>query len=58
MSNYPKVEIPSYPALIEATFQALIQLGGSGKNDEINLKAIEIMQISDGILDVIHINTN
>lgn len=29
-------EVPNYPDLIEATFEALHALGGSGKNDEIN----------------------
>ena len=31
-----KNQVPNYDKLIEATFSALKNLGGSGKNDEIN----------------------
>lgn len=51
-------EVPSYPDLIEATFSALHALGGSGKNDEINKKAIEILQLSDDVLENMHTDTN
>ncbi|MFL1706840.1 restriction endonuclease [Campylobacter sp. MOP7] len=51
-------DMPNYPDLIEATFSALHELGGSGKNDEINKKAIEILELSDRVLDVMHTNTN
>lgn len=51
-------DMPNYPDLIEATFSALHELGGSGKNDEINKKAIEILELSDSVLDVMHTNTN
>ncbi len=53
-----KKDIPSYPLLIEATYDALKQLGGSGKNDEINQKAIEILKLTNDILDIMHIDTN
>lgn len=51
-------EVPKYPDLIEATFSALHALGGSGKNDEINKKAVEILQLSDDVLEIMHTNTN
>ena len=38
--------VPGYAALIEATFQALKELGGSGKNNEINEKAAELLGLS------------
>lgn len=53
-----KKDIPSYPLLIEATYDALKQLGGSGKNDEINQKAIEILKLTNDILDIMHTDTN
>ncbi len=39
------MNIPNYATLIEATFTALKMLGGSGKNDEINLKVAEILHL-------------
>lgn len=53
-----KNDVPNYPMLIEATFVALRALGGSGKNDEINRKAAEILNLSDDILEIMHANTN
>ena len=38
--------------------QALQELGGSGSNDEINDKVIEILKISEDLLSVMHKNTN
>lgn len=51
-------DIPSYPLLIEATYNALKQLGGSGKNDEIYQKSVEILNLSDDVLNLIHTDTN
>lgn len=48
--------IPSYAQLIEATFQALKELGGSGKNNEINEKVAEIMNLPEEILSVPHLD--
>lgn len=50
--------IPEYSQLIEATFLALKQLGGSGKNTEINDKASEILCLSDEVLSVPHLNSS
>ena len=35
--------VPGYADLISATFRALKDLGGSGKNNEINEKAAELL---------------
>lgn len=53
-----KNDIPSYPSLIEATYKALKILGGSGKNDEINQKATEILNLPDETLEIMHTDTN
>ncbi len=50
----PQNDVPNYPDLIEATFSALHELGGSGKNDEINKKATEILNLSDNVLEIMH----
>lgn len=53
-----KIIIPNYAQLIEYTFIALKELGGSGKNTEINDKVAEIMQLSDDVLSVPHLNSS
>ena len=53
-----KQRVPGYAQLIEATFLALKELGGSGKNNEINAKAIEIIGISDAVLAIPHLNSS
>lgn len=53
-----KQHVPGYAPLIEATFLALKELGGSGKNNEINAKAVEIIGISDDVLAVPHLNSS
>lgn len=50
-------QMPTYAQLVEATFIALRELGGSGKNDEINSKAIIILKVSDEVLDIPHLNS-
>lgn len=50
-----KSKVPNYGELITATYTALRALGGSGKNDEINRKATEILELSDEILEVPHL---
>ncbi len=51
-------EIPNYATLIEATFSALKLLGGSGKNDEINSKVAEILELSNEVQDIPHLNSS
>lgn len=50
--------IPGYAKLIEATYLALRELGGSGKNKEINEKAAEILKLDDNVLDIPHMNSS
>ena len=51
--------VPNYSQLIEVTYLALKELGGSGKNNEINEKAAQLMDLSDEILSIPHLgNTN
>ena len=46
--------VPRYTQLIEPTFQALKELGGSGKNDEILDQIIADLNITDDIADIQH----
>lgn len=48
--------VPKYGDLITATYAALKILGGSGKNEEIEEKASEVLSISDEILEIPHLN--
>ena len=50
--------IPNYATLIEATFSALKILGGSGKNDEINSKVAEILELSNEVQDIPNLNSS
>lgn len=54
MKNNKLTQVPGYAELIEATFLAMKQLGGSGHNDEINKKVYEILDVPDNILEIIH----
>lgn len=54
MKNNKLAQVPGYAELIEATFLAMKQLGGSGHNDEINKKVYEILDVPDSILEIIH----
>lgn len=49
--------LPGYPTLIEATFHALKELGGSGKNNEINERAVQLLNLSDEVLAVPHLGS-
>lgn len=49
------IVIPTYAQLIENTFIALKELGGSGKNTEINDKVAQLMNLPDDVLDVPHL---
>ena len=46
--------VPNYVTLIEATYTALKQLGGSGRNDEINKAVYAILNVSDEVLEILH----
>lgn len=47
-------KVPTFDELINPLFKALKQLGGSGSNDEIYEKVIELENFSDEILSVMH----
>ncbi|MPM61065.1 hypothetical protein SDC9_107919 [bioreactor metagenome] len=49
---------PKYGKLITVTFKALKELGGSGKNDEINEKAAELLDLPDEVLEFPHLNSS
>lgn len=51
-TDYSK--IPDYAKLVEVTYTALKLLGGSGKNNEINDKAAEILNLSDDVCSISH----
>lgn len=51
-------KIPEYSKLVEATFAALKVLDNSGKNNEINEKAIEILDLSDDVCSIPHLNSS
>ncbi|MFP5043108.1 restriction endonuclease [Parasediminibacterium sp. JCM 36343] len=53
MAEFPKREYFFKPVM-----QAIQVLGGSGSNDEINNKVIEILKISEDLLTLPHKNTN
>jgi len=50
MSN----QVPSFDELIIPTVKALVELGGSGSNEEINTKVYELHNISDEIINIPH----
>lgn len=52
------IVIPTYAQLIENTFIALKELGGSGKNTEINDKVAQLMNLPDDVLDVPYLNSS
>ena len=52
------VSVPNYAILIEATFAALKNLGGSRKNNEINDKVAEVLELPDSVLSVPHLNSS
>lgn len=51
-------KIPEYSKFVEVTYTALKTLGGSGKNNEINEKAIEILELSDEVCSIPHLNSS
>ena len=52
------ITVPNYAQLVAKTFLALKELGGSGKNTEINAKVAEIMHLSEEVLSVPHLNSS
>jgi restriction system protein len=48
------VATPKYDGLFNSTLQALHELGGSGRNEEIEQKIAEIMKLSDDDVNAIH----
>lgn len=54
MSKKETSKVPNYVILIEATYTALKQLGGSGRNDEINKTVYSILNVSDEVLEILH----
>jgi restriction system protein len=53
MAEFPKREYFLKPVLL-----AIQELGGSGSNEEINSKVVEILNISEDLLTIMHKNTN
>lgn len=54
MSKRNATQVPNYVTLIEATYKALKELGGSGRNDEINKKVYQILGLSSETLEILH----
>lgn len=52
------LKIPEYSKLVEVTYAALKKLGGSGKNNEINEKAIEMLDLSDDVCSIPHLDSS
>lgn len=48
------IEIPKREAFFKPVIQVLVDLGGSGTNDEINNKVISMMNIPEAILNIMH----
>ena len=57
MAKTKKIKSPRYTALINPTFQALKELGGSGKNDEICDVIIKKLQLPDEVVDEAHLGS-
>ncbi len=53
MKSFPKRE-----CFFNYTLQALKELGGSGSNDEINNKVIDILHLPEELLNMMHKNSN
>lgn len=55
MARPKKILSPTQVELIEPTFVAIVELGGSATNDEIREKVIEMLNLSDEIVDEPHL---
>lgn len=54
MAKAKKIKSPTQLELVEPTFTALVELGGSATIEEIRDKVIELLQLSDDIVDEVH----
>ena len=54
MAKKRKIKCPSEMELVEPTFSALVELGGSATVDEIRDKVIEMMNLPDDAIDELH----
>jgi restriction system protein len=54
MTSSTRNDVPAYDKLIHSTISALIALGGSGSNEEISDKVVELGGFPADILDVMH----
>lgn len=54
MARKKKILAPTYTQLIEPVYSAMKELGGSATNNEIRDKIIEMLQLSDDIVDELH----
>lgn len=54
MARQKKILSPTYQELIIPTYNALIELGGSGTNNEIYETVIKILELSDDVIDELH----
>ena len=52
-----KNAVPGYAVLIQATYTAIRELGGSGKNNEINEKAAELLNLSEEVQSIPHLSS-
>ncbi len=55
MARVKKILAPTYTDLIVPTYNALLELGGSGTNNEIYEQIIKDMKLSDEIVDEYHL---
>lgn len=58
MTRTNKIKSPTYTKLIVPTFQALKDLGGSGKNDEICARIIKNLELPDEVVDEPHLGSS
>lgn len=57
MARTKKILAPTYTELIIPTYKALLELGGSGTNNEICEQVIKDLQLSDEIVDESHLGS-
>lgn len=55
MGRVKKSNVPTHKDLILPTYEALLELGGSGTNDEICAKVIKMLDLPDEIVDETHL---
>ncbi len=57
MAHYP-THLPNYEGMMLPTLQALQALGGSGTTTEIFEKVVELLELSDEVLEITHLSTS